>query len=72
MVLSKATLQVRYENSTGVQKESVCLHTFGFMVIPLDTHLDLFFFFFRKCLSKKISILVRLSTQLERLGENVQ
>lgn len=72
MVLSKATLKVRYENSTGVQKESVCLHTFGFMVIPLDTHLDLFFFFFRKCLSKKISILVRLSAQLERLGENVQ
>lgn len=53
MVLSKATLQVRYENSTGVQKESVCLHTFGFMVIPLDTHLDLFFFFFQKVLKQK-------------------
>lgn len=53
MVLSKATLKVRYENSTGVQKESVCLHTFGFMVIPLDTHLDLFFFFFQKVLKQK-------------------
>lgn len=53
MVLSKATLKVRYENSTGVQKESVCLHIFGFMVIPLDTHLDLFFFFFQKVLKQK-------------------